>query len=283
VKRLLVLTILLGVGCEDITPPPSVPPLYVSAMLVVGDSVQYVFVDKPRGPEEPRGRGLKDAHVTVSDGDTLYTFSPVYTSIRVLNFGDTTVKEDSVWLFVSHFSPRPLTTYSITVSYGGDTARGTTTTPDTFPVFLVRFNPSDSSFSIIAPGDTVYLPQDSTVLAIWEAVNGAVFYYAFVYNHDRRDSITLFRPPRYLFLSLPDSSLFPGVPDSLRAFPPFAYYESPAFEWGDGNYAVKVWALNEDRYRWGMLDEGNLVNAEGFFAAVSQTVVVVPLTFRSGR
>lgn len=273
--------VLLGVGCEEATPPPSVPPLYVSAMLVVGDTVQYVFVDRPRSPEEPRGRGLKDAKVVVSDGDSTYTFSPVFTTVRVMNFGDTTLKEDSVWLHVAHFSPRPLTTYRITVSYEGDTAEGTTTTPDTFPVMLVRFNPSDSSFSIVGPGDTVRLPEDTLTLAVWMAVEGAAFYYAFIYNYEKRDSITLFRPPRYLFLSLPDSSLVPGVPDSLRAFPPFAFYEAPAFAWGSGNYAVKVWALNEDRYRWGMMDQGNLNGAEGFFAAVSQTVLVVPVRLPS--
>ncbi len=279
-RRLLPLLLLLGAGCEETAPPPPVPPLYVSAQLVVGDSVQYIFVDRPRSPEEPRGKGLNDAQVLVSDGDTTYTFSPVFTKVRVMNFGDTTVKEDSVWLYVSHFSPKPLTTYTLTVVWGGDTARGITTTPDTFSFLLVRFNPSDSSFSIVLPGDTVLLPEDSTVLSVWTSVERAVFYYAFVYNHDKRDSLTLYRPPRYLFLSLPDTSLVPDVPDSLRAFPPFAFYDSPAFAWGNGNYAVKVWALNEDRYRWGILDEGNLENAEGFFAAVSQSLVIVPVVIR---
>ena len=279
-RRLLPLLLLLGAGCEETAPPPSVPPLYVSANLVVGDSVQYIFVDRPRSPEEPRGKGLNDAKVVVSDGDSTYTFSPVFTAIRVLNFGDTTVKEDSVWLYVAHFSPKPLTTYTLTVVRGEDTARGTTTTPDTFSFFLVWFNPSDSSFSILLPGDTVFLPEDSTVLAVWSSVDRAVFYYAFVYDYDKRDSLTLYRPPRYLFLSLPDSSLMPGVPDSLRAFPPFAFYEAPAFAWGSGNYAIKIWALNEDRYRWGVMDEGNLENAEGFFASVSQSMVIAPVVKR---
>ncbi|NPA80639.1 MAG: DUF4249 family protein [Thermotogae bacterium] len=277
-RRAALLMLLLGVGCEDYAPPPSVPPLYVSAQLVVGDSIQYIFVDRPRSPEEPRGEGFNDAMVVVSDGDSTYTYTPIYTSIRVMAFGDTSTKEDSVWLYVAHFSPRPKTTYSLTVIRGGDTATGTTTTPDVFPLLLLRFNFEDSS---VSPVDTVRLPQDSTVLAVWRPVEGAAYYYAFVYNYDKRDSLTLFRPPRYLFVAVPDTALFPGAPDSLRVFPPFAYYEAPAFAWGDGNHAVKVWALNEDRYRWGILDEGNLNNAAGFFAAVSQSVVITPVKFTS--
>jgi len=280
VRRFLPLLVFVGVGCEELTSPPSIPPLYVSAQLVVGDTVQYIFVDRPRSPEEPRGRGLDDAYVSVSDGETTYVFHPHLTRIKVLTFGDTTTKEDSVYLYVAHFSPEPLTTYHLKVIRGGDTAYGVTTTPDTFSAFLVSFDETDSSFSLI---DTVFLPQDSSVLTVWLSPEGTSFYYAFVYNEDHSDSLTYYRPPRYLFISFPDSSLLPNVPDSIRAFPPFAYYQAPAFEWGNGNYVVKIWALNEDRYRWGVLDEENLKNAAGFFGAVSQVKITVPVIFQTLR
>ena len=269
---------LLGWGCEPLSQSPPVPPLYISAQLVVGDTLQYIFVDRPRDPSEPRGRGLTDAEVFVSSRDTTVRFSPQLLPVRVVdfsNFSDSTFGEDSVWFYVAKFSPKPLTRYQLTVVWRGDTARGWATTPDTFSFVLLRVNPDTS----LSPVDTVRLPQDTGVLAVWEKVRGAVYYYTFVFNWEKRDSITYFNPPRYIFVPLPDTSLAEGVPENLRAFPPFLAYNAPAFEWKDGVYAVKVWALDEGRYTWGVLDRGNLENAEGFFGAISRFTVKVPVRF----
>lgn len=274
-KRLL--PWLLIIGCKDITFTKEVPPLYISAQLVVGDTIQYIFVDVPRKPEEPRGKGLNDAYVQVTCGDSVYVFSPVWTDIRVIGEFQQEPGVDSVYLYISKFSPKPLTRCSLLVIRGKDTARATTLTPDTFSLILLKINP-DSSITFVS--DTVRLPEDSSVIAIWQKVKEGYFYFAYVYNYDKRDSVLLTRPNRYLFVPIIDSALISGIADSLRGFPPFMFYKDPAFSWGDGNYAVKVWALNEDRYKWTLYNEGNIENAVGIFASVSQSLKIVYVKFR---
>ncbi|MEO0163540.1 MAG: hypothetical protein ABIL50_06850 [candidate division WOR-3 bacterium] len=273
-KRFLVLVFFIT--CKDISFPNDLKPLYISAQLVVGDTVQYVFVDMPRKPEEPRGKGFNDAYVEVSDGETTYVFTPELTVIDIIGEFQSGRGKDTIWLYKAKFSPKPLKTYYLTVIRGKDTARAQTTTPDTFSFVLIKINP-DSTFTFI--NDTVRLPQDSSVLAIWKKVNGAYFYYSYVYNYDKRDSLLDYNPNRYIFVPVLDSALIGGIADSLRGFPPFAFYKDPTFDWGNGNYAIKVWALNRDRHLWGFYGEGNINNAEGVFGAVSQYMKVVYVRF----
>lgn len=268
--------VLFVISCKEIVFPNNLKPLYISAQLVVGDTVQYIFVDRPRKPEEPRGKGFNDAYVEVSDGETTYVFKPELTIINVIGMFQRDKSKDTIWLYKAKFSPKPLKTYYLTVIKGGDTARAKTTTPDTFSFVLIKINP-DSTFTII--NDTVRLPGDSSALAIWKRVNGAYFYYAYVYNYDKRDSLLDYNPNRYLWVPVLDSALIGGIPDSLRGFPPFALYKDPTFDWGNGNYAIKVWALNHDRYLWGLYEKGNIDNAEGIFGAVSQYIKILYVKF----
>jgi hypothetical protein len=275
-KRVLaVLTVLLS--CKELEFKNELKPLYISAMLVVGDTVQYIFVDRPRKPEEPRGKGFNDAYVEVSDGESTWVFMPELTVINIIGEFIPARGKDTIWLYKAKFSPKPLKLYKLKVIRGKDTVLGQTLTPDTFSFILLKINP-DSTFSFI--NDTVNLPQDSSVLAVWKKVMEGYFYFCFVYNHDKRDSLLDYDPNRYLFVPVFDSALVGGIGDSLRAFLPFYYYRDPTFSWGSGNYAVKIWALNYDRFRWGLYNDGNLEKAEGFFGAVSQSVRVFPVRFR---
>ncbi len=267
-KRIL-LVLVASLGCRDLDFQNDVKPLYVSALLVVGDSVQYIFVDKPRKPDEPRGKGFNDAYVEVSDGESTWVYIPELTVINYIGEFTRGNGKDTIWLYKARFSPKPLKLYKLKVIRGKDTVMGQTLTPDTFSFVLVKINP-DSTFSIIY--DTINLPSDSSTLAVWKKVKEAYLYFCFVYNYDKRDSILDYDPNRFLFVPVLDSALVEGIGDSLRAFPPFAYYKDPTFSWGSGNYAVKIWALNYDRFRWGLYGEGNLDNAEGFFGAVSQVL-----------
>lgn len=271
-----ILLLLVFLSCKEITFPNELKPLYISAQLVVGDTVQYIFVDRPRKPEEARGKGFNDAYVEVSDGETTYVFTPELIPINVIGEFQGRSGKDTIWLYKAKFSPKPNRTYYLTVIRGNDTATAKTTTPDTFSFILIKINP-DSAITFI--GDTVKLPEDSSVLAIWRKVSGAYLYYAYVYNHDKRDSLLNYDPNRYLFVPVLDSALIDGIADSLRGFPPFAFYKDPTFDWGNGNYAVKVWALNRDRYLWSLHQKGNIDNAEGVFGAVSQYIKVVYVRF----
>ncbi len=273
-SRIFVVCVLVGfiVSCKDVVGYNELPPLYISAQLVVGDTIQYIFVDRPRSPDEPRGRGFNDAYVEVSDGDTAYIYKPELMKIKFIGEFMSGEGEDSVWLYKAKFSPKPLTKYTLKVIMGGDTATATTITPDTFSFNLIKINP-DSTITIV--GDTVSLPEDTTVIAVWRRPEGAHLYYAYVYNYDKRDSILDTRPNRYIFIPILDSALIPGIGDSLRGFPPFLLYKDPAFDWGSGTYTVKIWALNEDRFKWAFYDEGNIKNAMGIFASVSQSARLV--------
>ena len=264
-RKVFVLLVILS--CRDLDFRNDLKPLYVSAQLVVGDSVQYIFVDRPRRPDEPRGKGFNDAYVEVFDGESAWVFIPELTVINVIGEFTRERGKDTIWLYKAKFSPKPLRLYKLKVIRGKDTVMGQTLTPDSFSFFLIRIN-QDSTFSVL---DTVNLPNDSVALAIWRKVKEGYFYFSFVYNYEKRDSLLDFDPNRYLFVPVFDSALISGIGDSLRGFPPFLYYQDPTFSWGSGIYAVKIWALNYDRFRWGLYGEGNLDNAEGFFGAVSQS------------
>lgn len=271
-----VLIVLVSIfACRELNFQREIKPLYVSAQLVVGDTVQYIFVDRPRKPDEPRGKGFNDAYVEVSDGESTWVFIPELTVINIIGEFTQERGKDTIWLYKANFSPKPLTLYRLKVIREKDTVLGQTLTPDTFSFILLKINPDSSYIS-----DTVNLPQDSAALAIWKKVREGYLYFCFVYNYEKRDSLLDYEPNRYFFAPVLDSALVSGIGDSLRAFPPFAYYRDPTFSWGSGYYAVKIWALNSDRYRWSLYNEGNLDKAEGFFGAVSQSIRVFFVNFR---